>query len=153
MDTFVERDSPKSVPEVGKVSIDEARLSGGIDAGGRFSDLSSKVVLKILLKLLLVPQVSRDISHHDSSIADPLVLVVYPHHRINGRLEEVLWVGMPILSLGPIGMILGSSKEVNSSHPHETDSYPPERYHPSDRNPEEDDEVNPKERPALRGIC
>ena len=152
MDIFIMRDSPKSVPEVGKVSVDEARLSGGVDANGRFGDLSSKVVLEVLLELLLIPQKSRDISHHDSSIADPLMLIVYPYHRINGRLEEVQWMRMPIPSLGPIGMILGRSKEVNSSHPHETDGYPPERQHPSDRDPEDDDEVNPKERPALRSI-
>ena len=152
MDTFIKRDSPKSVPEVGKVSVDEARLSEGVDASSRFSDLSCEVEVKILLELLLVPHVFRDVGHHNSSVADPLMLVVYPHHRINGRLEGILRVGVPILSCGPIEEILGGSKEIDGSHPHEADSYPPKRHHPSDRDPEYDDDVNPKEGLALRGI-
>ena len=43
VNTHVERGPPESVPEVGKVSIDETRLSGGSDADSRFGDLSSKV--------------------------------------------------------------------------------------------------------------
>lgn len=152
MGSFVDRDSPQSVPEVGEVSVDETRLSGGIDADGRFRNLPSEVVLKVFLEVLLVPQVSRNVSHHNGSIAGPFMLIVYPHHRINGWLEEVLWVGVPILSLRPIGMILGGSKEANSPHLHKSKSYPPECHHPGDRDPEEDDEVHPKERSALRGV-
>jgi len=152
MNAFVERNSPESVPEVGKVSVNETRLSGGSDAGSRFSDLPSKVVLKIFLELLLLPEVSGDISHHDSSVADSLMPIVYLHHRVDGWLEEVLWVGVPILGLGPTGMVFGSSEEVSSSHPHQPNGYPQERHHPSDRDPEDDDEVYPKEGPALRGI-
>jgi len=43
MNTFVERDPPESVPEVGKVSVNGTKLSGDSDADGRFSDLSGKV--------------------------------------------------------------------------------------------------------------
>jgi len=152
MNAFAGRYSPESVPEVGKVSVNEPRLSGGSDAGSRFSDLPSKVVLKIFLELLLVTEVPGDVGHHDGSVADPLMPTVYLHHRVDGRLEEVLWVGVPILSLGPTGMVFGSSKEISSSHPHHPKGYPQERYHPSDRDPEDDDEVYPEEGPALRGI-
>ena len=151
METFIERDPPEFVPEVGEVPINKTRLGGGVDANGWFGDLPSEVVLKVFLELLFVPQVSGDVGHHDSSIADSLMLIVCAYHRIDGGLEEVLWVGVSILSLGPIGVIFRSSSKVSSSHPHKSQSYPQEGYHPSDRDPEDDDEMYPKERPALRG--
>ena len=99
MNTLPERDSLESVPKVGEGSVGETRLSGGMDANSRFGDLPCEVIFKIFLELLFVTHVCRDIGHHDGSIADSLMLVVYSHYRVNGRLEEVSWVGMPILRL------------------------------------------------------
>ena len=124
VNNFVRWNSPESVPEVGKPSVNETRLGGGINADSRSSDLSSEVVLEVLLELLFVPHVTGDIGHHDGSIAETLVLIIYAHHRFNGRLEGVLWVGVPILSLGPSGPVFGCGKEASSSHPHDANRYP-----------------------------
>ena len=135
---FIGRNCADSVPEVTKPSVEETRLRGGVDADGRFGDFPGKVVLEVFLQLLFVPHMTRDISHHDRSIADALVLTVYTHRRFEGRLEGVLWVRVPVLGLGSIRQVLGGRKEVSSPHPHKSKRYPQQRDHPGDRDPEDD---------------
>ena len=153
MNSIVERNSPESVPEVRQPSVEKTWLGGGIDADSRLSDLPRKVVFKVFLELSLVSHVAGNISHHDSSIADSPVPIVYAHCRFDSRLKEVLWMRVPEVSFGTFKLVFGSNKEVNGSHPHESKRYPYQGHHPGDRNPEDDDEMHPKERPALRGVC
>lgn len=121
---FFERNSSDSVPKVGEPSVNEARLCGGVNADSRFGDFPGKVVLEVFFEVLLVSHVSGDISHHDGSIAETFLLIIYVHNRFDGRLEGVLWVGVPVLSFRLIGSVFGSSKEVSSSHPHKPKRYP-----------------------------
>ena len=154
MNSIVKRNSPESVPEVRQPPVEKTWLGGGIDADSRFGDLPRKVVFKVFLELLLVSHVARDIGHHDSSIADPPVPIIYAHRRFDSRLKEVLymWMRVPEVNFGPVTLVFGSGKEVGGSHPHKSKRYPYQGYHPGDRNPEDDDEVHPKQRPALRGV-